>query len=138
MLPALLVSTVDDHVNRGLVFECGENVSVEGVFAPCNDDENGCFWLCAAEDLVGRVSTAEALERVRHSPGLEDVWQIHYVAQAGPENNSAEQFIDRAASRSSFSGKAYRVRCPGRSEQDAAGWFRDQLQRLRGSAKPAP
>ena len=52
--------------------------------------------------------------------------------------DSAEQFIDRAASRSSFSGKAYRVRCPGRSEQDAAGWFRDQLQRLRGSAKPAP
>ncbi|MBP3985039.1 DUF5329 domain-containing protein [Pseudoxanthomonas helianthi] len=52
--------------------------------------------------------------------------------------DSAEQFIDRAASRSSFSGKAYRVRCPGRPEQDAAGWFRDQLQRLRGSAKPAP
>ena len=52
--------------------------------------------------------------------------------------DSAEQFIDRAASRSSFSGKGYRVRCPGRPEQDSAGWFRDQLQRLRGSAKPAP
>lgn len=52
--------------------------------------------------------------------------------------DSAEQFIDRAASRSSLSGKAYRVRCPDRPEQDSAGWFRDQLRRLRGSAKPAP
>jgi competence protein ComEC len=49
--------------------------------------------LSAAEDFVGRVSTAEALERVRHAPGLEDIWQIHYVGQAGPENNSAEQFV---------------------------------------------
>lgn len=52
--------------------------------------------------------------------------------------DTAEQFIDRAASRSSFSGKAYRVRCPGRPEQDSAAWFQAQLQRLRGSAKPAP
>ncbi len=52
--------------------------------------------------------------------------------------DSAEQFIDRAASRSSFSGRAYRVRCPDRPEQDSAGWFRAQLQRLRDSAKPAP
>jgi len=29
--------------------------------------------LSAGEDFVGRVSNAEALERVRHSPGLEDI-----------------------------------------------------------------
>lgn len=51
--------------------------------------------------------------------------------------DTAEQFIDRAASRSSFSGKAYRVRCPGRPEQDSATWFHAQLRRLRGSAMPA-
>ncbi|MCG8276733.1 DUF5329 domain-containing protein [Stenotrophomonas sp. NLF4-10] len=45
---------------------------------------------------------------------------------------SAEQFIDNAASRSSLSGKPYRVACPGRSEQDAAPWFRQQLAGLRG------
>ncbi|ODU42395.1 MAG: hypothetical protein ABS96_28110 [Lysobacteraceae bacterium SCN 69-123] len=46
--------------------------------------------------------------------------------------DSAEQFIERAASRSSISGKPYRVACPGRAEQDAAPWFRQQLLRLRG------
>lgn len=52
--------------------------------------------------------------------------------------DTAEQFIDRAASRSSISGKAYRVRCPGRPEQDSAAWFHAWLQGLRGSAKPEP
>ncbi len=45
---------------------------------------------------------------------------------------NAEQFIERAASRSSVSGKAYRVACPGQAEQDAASWFNQQLARLRG------
>ena len=52
--------------------------------------------------------------------------------------DTAEQFIDRAASRSSISGKAYRVRCPGKAEQDSAAWFRAQLRLLRDSAAPAP
>ncbi|SBV35833.1 conserved exported hypothetical protein [uncultured Stenotrophomonas sp.] len=45
---------------------------------------------------------------------------------------SAGQFIDNAASRSSLSGKPYRVACPDQPEQDAAPWFRQQLARLRG------
>jgi beta-lactamase superfamily II metal-dependent hydrolase len=49
--------------------------------------------LSAGEDFVGRVATGQALERVRKSSGLEDLWQIHYVGEAGPENNSAENFI---------------------------------------------
>lgn len=47
--------------------------------------------------------------------------------------DTAELFIDRAASRSSISGKPYRVACPGAAEQDAAPWFQQQLQRLRQS-----
>lgn len=46
---------------------------------------------------------------------------------------SAEQFIERAASRSSLSGRAYRVRCPGQPEQVAGDWFRQKLKALRGS-----
>ncbi len=46
--------------------------------------------------------------------------------------DTAEQFIERAASRSSISGKPYRVSCPGHAEQDAASWFRQQLAHLRG------
>lgn len=44
---------------------------------------------------------------------------------------SSEQFIDRAASRSSLSGKPYRVACPNVPEQDAAVWFQQKLRQLR-------
>lgn len=48
--------------------------------------------------------------------------------------DSSEQFIDRAASRSSMSGKAYKVACSGAQEQDASAWFLQQLRRLRAPA----
>jgi Family of unknown function (DUF5329) len=47
-----------------------------------------------------------------------------------------EQFIDRAASRSSISGRAYRVKCAGR-EQDAATWFGERLRQLRQPSEAA-
>lgn len=50
--------------------------------------------------------------------------------------DTAEQFIERAASESSMSGRAYRVRCQGR-EQDASAWFEVQLDKLRRPAAPA-
>jgi len=42
-----------------------------------------------------------------------------------------ELFIERAASRSSASGRAYRVRCPGQPETSSAEWFGARLRRLR-------
>ena len=45
--------------------------------------------------------------------------------------DTAEQFIERAASQSSMSGKAYRIRCPGQPEQTSAAWFGVRLQALR-------
>lgn len=47
--------------------------------------------------------------------------------------DTAEQFIERAASASSLSGRAYRVSCQGR-EQEAGPWFRARLQQLRARA----
>jgi len=44
--------------------------------------------------------------------------------------NSAEQFIDRAGSRSSMSGTPYKVNCDGK-EQLSSVWLTDELQRLR-------
>jgi hypothetical protein len=44
---------------------------------------------------------------------------------------SAEEFIERAASRSSLSGKPYRVRCPGRPEVESQRWFHEVLRRIR-------
>lgn len=49
--------------------------------------------------------------------------------------DSSEQFIERAASRSSMSGKAYKVSCTGTPEQDASAWFLQQLRRLRTPAR---
>lgn len=49
--------------------------------------------------------------------------------------DTAEQFIERAASKSSMSGRPYRVDCKG-GKQDASVWFGAELQRLRSA--PAP
>jgi competence protein ComEC len=49
--------------------------------------------LSAGEDYVGRLSTPEAWQTTRSSPGLEDIWELHYQAQGGPQNNSEEKFI---------------------------------------------
>ena len=45
--------------------------------------------------------------------------------------DSAEQFIERAGSQSSLSGRAYQVRCPGRPPVTSAAWLRARLAQLR-------
>lgn len=35
----------------------------------------------------------EAWQAIRSSPGLEDIWQLHYAVEAGNQNNAAERFI---------------------------------------------
>lgn len=47
--------------------------------------------------------------------------------------NSAEQFIDKGASGSSMSGKAYLVRCAGKAPVESAQWLKAELQRLRSA-----
>ncbi len=46
---------------------------------------------------------------------------------------TAEDFITRAGSQSSVSGKAYQVRCPGSPAVPSAGWLGDELARYRSS-----
>lgn len=51
--------------------------------------------------------------------------------------DTTAQFIERAASRSSVSGRAYRVRCPGQPDMDAAPWFEQRLRSIRdGGTQP--
>lgn len=47
--------------------------------------------------------------------------------------DTAEHFIERAATESSRSGEAYRVRCPGAAETPSARWLADALARYRSS-----
>ena len=46
--------------------------------------------------------------------------------------NSGEDFIDRAATQSSFSGQPYQVKCNGGALIKSSQWLRDELVRLRG------
>lgn len=48
--------------------------------------------------------------------------------------DTAEQFIERAGSKSSFSDRAYQVRCPGQPAVASATWLRTRLAQLRGTA----
>ena len=36
---------------------------------------------------------AEAWQTVRKSPGIEDIWQMHYTVDVGDANNAPEKFI---------------------------------------------
>jgi len=44
---------------------------------------------------------------------------------------STEAFIERAASESSMSGRAYRVRCGSNAAVNSADWFRAELEKYR-------
>lgn len=48
--------------------------------------------------------------------------------------DSAEQFIERAGSQSSMSGKAYSVRCPGKPAVPSAQWLGARLSEIRHAA----
>jgi hypothetical protein len=54
-----------------------------------------------------------------------------YLA-ARDQIHSGEDFIDRAASQSSFSGQPYAVRCVGGATIRSSQWLREELARLRG------
>jgi len=45
--------------------------------------------------------------------------------------NTAEDFIDQAATRSSLSGQPYQVRCSGDAAMTSNQWLRDVLARYR-------
>ena len=55
-----------------------------------------------------------------------------WLRKRGKAGN-AEQFIERAASRSSLTGRAYHVRCPGKAQVEAGSWFRTLLAKLRSA-----
>jgi hypothetical protein len=46
---------------------------------------------------------------------------------------TAEDFIERAASESSVSGKPYLVKCKGHDEVQSGAWFRAELARFRNT-----
>ena len=55
-----------------------------------------------------------------------------YLVSAG-QVTTADQFIDKAATQSSFSGQAYRVRCSDGKELPSRDWLREQLKTFRAA-----
>ena len=60
--------------------------------------------------------------------------KLHYLIERG-QVNSAEDFIERAATQSSFSGRPYLVNCGG-NERPSADWLKEELHLLRGGGRP--
>lgn len=108
--------------------------------------------LALAPGLVGAAPSADARREIAQLIGSLDGSQCQFQRNGswyGPADarahlqrkydyllkkdmvDSAEQFIERAASQSSMSGKAYRIRCPDQPEQTSATWFGARLQALR-------
>ncbi len=50
---------------------------------------------------------------------------------------TAEQFIEKGASASSTSGKAYLVRCAGKAPVESGQWLKAELQQLRAARAAA-
>ena len=64
--------------------------------------------------------------------------KFDYLVQKGWIHNTQE-FIEGAATKSSFSGEPYRVRCPGQAAKPSAVWLRERLAemtRVRQDAAP--
>jgi hypothetical protein len=55
--------------------------------------------------------------------------KLSYLLQRN-KVNTAEDFIERAGTESSFSGKPYLVNCDG-NERPSADWLKEELRRLR-------
>ena len=63
--------------------------------------------------------------------------KLNYIRGRGAIPN-AEYFIDEAATRSSLSGEAYRIRCPGKPVLESRQWLLDELKRARQSGSRLP
>lgn len=61
--------------------------------------------------------------------------KLEYIEKRTETITRTEQFIEHAASKSSFTGRPYRVRCGNGEPVESRAWLMRELQTLR-SAKP--
>lgn len=80
--------------------------------SPCRFERNGRWY-------DGAKAAAHLQNKLDHAVGR------------GIAPDSSERFIEEAASRSSLSGRPYRVKCGDAAPIPAATWFRARLRELR-------
>ena len=56
--------------------------------------------------------------------------KYEYLLKKGLVHDT-DEFIAGAATKSSFSGQPYRVKCPGQAEEESALWLKEQLTQRR-------
>jgi hypothetical protein len=56
--------------------------------------------------------------------------KLEYLVEKGLITDS-EEFIEKAGTKSSISGRPYKVRCPNQKEQPSAVWLRSELRKIR-------
>jgi len=89
--------------------------------------------------LLGRIAASNCqFERNRSWHNAADarahlLRKLDYIEKRSETITRAEQFIDYAASRSSFTGRPYRVRCGNAEAVESQLWLTRELQALRSS-----
>ncbi|MCC2957012.1 DUF5329 domain-containing protein [Massilia sp. IC2-477] len=63
--------------------------------------------------------------------------KLDYIEGRRETLQSTEQFIDLAASKSSFSGRPYRVKCSSGEALPSRDWLHRELKTLRGTGRQA-
>ena len=81
--------------------------------------ESGCTFIRNGKRYLGRDARAHLNSKRRRNAHLFD---------------SAEEFIEMIASKSSMSGELYLISCKGKDQQTAGEWFTALLMQRRSSA----
>ncbi|HSR65382.1 MAG TPA: DUF5329 family protein [Xanthomonadaceae bacterium] len=92
--------------------------------------------------LIARVGQAQGVVFIRNGSTHGAAEAAAHLQRkriaAGGRFASAEQFIDRVGSRSSLTGRAYRVRMADGREEDSAAWLRQLLRQVRAGRVSTP
>lgn len=89
--------------------------------------------------LLGRITTSNCqFERNRSWHTAADarahlLRKLAYIEKRSETITRTEQFIEYAASKSSFTGRPYRVRCGDDEPVDSRAWLTRELQALRSA-----
>lgn len=99
-----------------------------------------CWWpaLATADDAPADIeyllvalgqSDCTFIRNGKEHSALEAESHLRMKYQRGRKYvGSADQFIDRLASKSSWSGKPYYIQCPGEAQQQTSIWLTQRLE----------
>ncbi len=84
--------------------------------------------------LLGKIEALEGAKFIRNGTAHEAGEAADHLRmklkRAGERVKTAEDFIDGLATKSSFSGKAYRIRFKDGSEKETGPWLHQQLKKI--------